>query len=137
MLTDRERYFRGVLHVQPVIPSGQPVAQAAMRISDEHDFVRTTHAGDGHRSRTKPSVVAASCIELKLQASWRLHAISVSPGIDAGDLSHSLYPAAAGPETSDPSPQRPRIATAASAHPLRNAEASAPPTGSADAAPDS
>lgn len=77
VLRHRERYFRGVLHLQPVIPCGQPVAQAATRISDEHDFVLTTHTGDGHRSRTKTSVVAASCIELKLQASGRLHAISV------------------------------------------------------------
>jgi hypothetical protein len=97
VLPHRERYFRGVLHVEPVIPRGQPVAQAAMRISDEHDVVLTTYAGDGHRSRTKTSVVAASCIELKLQASGGLHAISVSPGIDAGNLSRGLYPAAGGP----------------------------------------
>jgi hypothetical protein len=73
----RERHFRSVLDLKPVIACGQPVAQAATRISDEHDLVLTTHAGDGHRRGSKTSVVAARCIELKLQASTRLHAISV------------------------------------------------------------
>jgi hypothetical protein len=60
-------------------------------------LVVTTHAGDKHRSRTKTSVVAVSRVQLKLQPSGWLHAISVSRGTDGGDLSHGLYPAAGGP----------------------------------------
>lgn len=85
MFSHRERYFRSVLDSKPVVACGQPVAQAAARISDEHDFVLTTHARDGHRSRSKASVIAASCVKLELQASERLHASSVQPAPDAGE----------------------------------------------------
>jgi hypothetical protein len=74
---NRERHFRDVLDLKRVVACDQRVAQAAARISDEHDFVLTVHAGDRHRGRSKTSVVAASCIELKLQTSGRFHTISV------------------------------------------------------------
>ena len=73
VVTDRERYVRGVMHRQPVIPRAEPVTQAATRISYEHDFVLAAHAGHGNRRRSKSSILSVRCVQLKLQASGGLH----------------------------------------------------------------